>query len=171
MMLARIPLRVRRYNTPRHQFGRLGPTAPSAGQFRTEKRRSMVLGTTQRSLRAPNSLRRQPRYNLMVSEVPEWTVYDTYKWRLAGSAIYVYGILAATTPGGLTGFTDLTFFLDGETVGGLVMSTAGQQGFKYNFSVYSNTSIPHGTHNFTMQNGGTAGGGNSLVLLDYIVYS
>lgn len=92
---------------------------------------------------------------------------------MIGSAIYVYCIIAQTSPE-LNGFTDMLFFLDGQPVGSLTFDPViiGQTGYSYNVPVYVNSSIQpgSGSHNFTLQNG-RPGGQASLAMLDYIVYS
>lgn len=66
--------------------------------------------------------------------------------------------------------SDMTFFIDNQEAGSFSMLPSGATDYDYNVLVYSNTSIPAGSHLFTLQNG-HIGGAKSLVLLDYIVYS
>lgn len=64
----------------------------------------------------------------------------------------------------------MTFILDGQPVGSFELAPTGSTNYDYNMAVYANSSMPYGTHSFTLQ-GGSLGGEKSLVLLDYIVYS
>lgn len=63
------------------------------------------------------------------------------------------------------------YYLDGELVGTRLMEPSGQPTFTYNFLLYSNSSIPNGTHEFTLQNGSPSDPEQSLVLLDYAIYT
>ncbi|EKM60717.1 uncharacterized protein PHACADRAFT_168032 [Phanerochaete carnosa HHB-10118-sp] len=86
-----------------------------------------------------------------------------------GSGIYVYCTVAhtATSP---DGNSDMTFFIDGQTMGSFELPPTGQADYDYNILVYANSSIPPGSHTFVLQNG-RPGGAKSLVLLDYIAYT
>ncbi|KAL0950650.1 hypothetical protein HGRIS_007438 [Hohenbuehelia grisea] len=85
-----------------------------------------------------------------------------------GSAVYVYCILGHTHEGPNTN-TDMTFFLDGQQVGIFQKTPTGATNYDFNTLVYSNTSIPHGPHTLSLENGHL--GNKSLVILDYVVYS
>ncbi|PBK76657.1 hypothetical protein ARMSODRAFT_948481 [Armillaria solidipes] len=86
-----------------------------------------------------------------------------------GTAIYVKCILAttATSP---TGNSDMTFYIDNDLVGEFYQTAPGEPGYEYNFTVYSNNSIPDGLHTFKLQNG-HIDGIKALVILDAIIYS
>ncbi|PSR73092.1 hypothetical protein PHLCEN_2v11039 [Hermanssonia centrifuga] len=87
-----------------------------------------------------------------------------------GSAIYAFGILSHSS---VNDFREenLLFYLDGEPCGAYEQSPVrGDPAYSYNINLYANDSIPHGPHNFTIQNGQQAGS-SSLILLDYYVYS
>ncbi|KAK0211675.1 hypothetical protein IW262DRAFT_1497915 [Armillaria fumosa] len=87
-----------------------------------------------------------------------------------GTAIYVICIVPKT-PGSVIGSSDMSFYIDGDLVGNFVNDpNPGERGFDYNYTVYSNTSIPPGQHRFTLQNG-RVGAPRSLTLFDAIVYS
>ena len=68
--------------------------------------------------------------------------------------------------------TSLTFFIDGETAGSYDSSptATGEPSFDFNVLVFSSDDIEPGVHQLDVQNGGP-GVSNSLLLLDYIVYS
>jgi len=88
-------------------------------------------------------------------------------FNFTGSALNVYCIMDNQI--GYTTNTSLTFTLDGDTVGPPFTHSPDPTAppFQYNVSVYSNSSIPDGLHQFTM----SAGGNNdSLVLFDYAAY-
>lgn len=86
-----------------------------------------------------------------------------------GTAIYVICILAntATSP---SGNSDMTFYIDNDIVGEFYQIAPGEPGYQYNFTVYSNNSIPDGLHTFKLQNG-HVDGIKALVILDSIIYS
>lgn len=88
---------------------------------------------------------------------------------LNGTAIYVICILAktATSP---TGNSDMSFYIDNDFVGEFYQTAPGEPGYQYNFTVYSNNSIPNGLHTFKLQNG-HVDGIKALVILDAIIYS
>ncbi len=65
----------------------------------------------------------------------------------------------------------MSFYIDSDLVGDFVNNPSpGERGFDYNYTVYSNTSIPPGQHRFTLQNG-RVGASQTLTLFDAIVYS
>ncbi|CAL1696644.1 unnamed protein product [Somion occarium] len=90
----------------------------------------------------------------------------TATFTFQGSALYVNCILSPN----LDENSDMSFFLDGQFVGSFFQPPNSNPNFGYNFTVYTNSSIPYGNHTFTLQNG-RIGGATSLVLLDSIVYS
>ena len=85
---------------------------------------------------------------------------------ITGSAVYVYCIISRFP----TVQTDLTFFIDGRNTGTYSWSADGDESFNYNVLVYSNPSMTAGEHTLEVQNG-LVKGRQSLLLLDYIVYS
>ncbi|KAH9927482.1 uncharacterized protein BXZ73DRAFT_3132, partial [Epithele typhae] len=85
--------------------------------------------------------------------------------KFEGVALYVFCVVAHTS-----GNTDLRFLLDGEHVGSFVQPPIGSSHFEYNVPVYVNESISPGEHTLSIINGQPLGN-ESLVLLDYIVYS
>lgn len=66
----------------------------------------------------------------------------------------------------------MTFMVDDEVVGTFTLppTTGDQLSYEYNVPVYVNDTIPAGMHTFTIQNG-HQGGEQSLVMLDYIMYT
>ncbi|KAK0466367.1 uncharacterized protein EV420DRAFT_826384 [Desarmillaria tabescens] len=86
-----------------------------------------------------------------------------------GTAIYVICILAKTTSSP-TGNSDMSFYIDNDLVGEFYQTAPGESGYQYNFTVYSNNSIPDGLHTFKLQNG-HVDGIKALVILDAIIYS
>ncbi|TFK37491.1 hypothetical protein BDQ12DRAFT_607953 [Crucibulum laeve] len=87
---------------------------------------------------------------------------------MLGTAIYVSCAIAQTTsnPGG---FSDMSFFIDGNLVGTFVKTAPGIPGYDFNFSAYLNTSLPPGGHELIIQNG-HINGSQSLILLNSITY-
>jgi len=86
-----------------------------------------------------------------------------------GTAVYAYCILANTYSNSYTTFTNLSFSIDGSQVGTFSHIPDGSSSFLYNTLVYSNTSIPNGTHTFVLR--APTGTNNSLVLFDYVQYT
>lgn len=86
-----------------------------------------------------------------------------------GSAVYVFGILAYTIKGPV-GNSDLSFYVDGDLVGTFNFTPPGEDTYSYNTILYANDSLDHASHALTLQNG-RAGVHESLILLDYIIYS
>ncbi|PBL00436.1 hypothetical protein ARMGADRAFT_1006643 [Armillaria gallica] len=86
-----------------------------------------------------------------------------------GTAIYVICILAKTASSP-TGNSDMSFYIDNDFVGEFYQTAPGEQGYQYNYTVYSNNSIPDGLHTFKLQNG-HVDGIKALVMLDAIIYS
>lgn len=86
-----------------------------------------------------------------------------------GSAVYVFCIIPhASSP--FIGTSDMTFFLDGKQVGTFALAPNGSNVYDYNVPVYANASVPPGKHLITLRNG-TPNAPQSLVMLDYIVYT
>lgn len=87
-----------------------------------------------------------------------------------GSAVYVFCVIAVQAQD-FDANMELTFMLDDEVVGVFdLFPPDGADAFSYDVPVYSNASVPAGMHNLTLVNG-QSGGIQSLVLLDYIIYS
>ena len=85
-----------------------------------------------------------------------------------GTAVYVFCITTGTSTAP-DGNSDMSFSIDGQTVGSFQLAPTNQTTYDYNVMVYGNSDIPSGTHTLTIQNG-EVGGAKSLILLDYIVY-
>ena len=81
--------------------------------------------------------------------------------------MFVYGILPAIAHE-VVNSTEWIFFIDGQDDGAVPAPSRSPE-FSYNFLLYSNTTLPYGVHNITLQNG-AVGGPRSVVLLDYFVY-
>ncbi|KAJ3557687.1 hypothetical protein NM688_g1338 [Phlebia brevispora] len=91
---------------------------------------------------------------------------QTASFQFNGSAIYAFGILSLSS----NKPADLTFYIDNHLAGSFEFFPPGNNGYNYSVLLYANSSIPQGTHTFTVQNG-HSGGNTSLVLLDYLVYT
>ncbi|PSS37172.1 hypothetical protein PHLCEN_2v1045 [Hermanssonia centrifuga] len=66
---------------------------------------------------------------------------------------------------------DILFLIDGQVLGSFVYTPPGDPGaYSYNILLYGNDSIPEGQHTLTVQNG-EVNGPDSLILLDYMVYT
>ena len=88
---------------------------------------------------------------------------------VTGSAIYIYGILCHALEY-LNCSADYYFYLDGKKEFNFQLIPDNTTNYDYNQLLYSSSSIPHGSHEITLQVGRT-GGSISLVLFDYLVYS
>ncbi|KII86391.1 hypothetical protein PLICRDRAFT_288452 [Plicaturopsis crispa FD-325 SS-3] len=87
-----------------------------------------------------------------------------------GTAVYVYCIVAHSASGP-DGNMDLTFFIDGNTVGTFTLAPTGAQpNFSYNVSVFSMENLEPKPHNFTVQNG-HVNGLKALAIIDYLQYT
>ena len=64
-----------------------------------------------------------------------------------------------------------SYFMDGDLVGTFTRSPSGQPTFLYDFLLYANSTMPNGSHQFSVQNGEPGDLHPSLVLLDYAVYT
>ncbi|KLO18722.1 hypothetical protein SCHPADRAFT_993380 [Schizopora paradoxa] len=85
-----------------------------------------------------------------------------------GTAVYVICILTGSLQRP-NGNSDMTFILDGKTVGNFALAPDGDDEYKSNVTVYANESLSSGVHNITLVSG--LAGQESLVLLDRIIYS
>jgi hypothetical protein len=85
-----------------------------------------------------------------------------------GSAIYVYCILTGSSISP-DGNSDMSFAIDGETVGTFQQTPSGDGTYLYDQLVYSKSDLLSGEHNFTL----TTGSNNTkaLVILDRLVYT
>ena len=68
------------------------------------------------------------------------------------------------------GDSDLTFFIDGQSIDQVHFTPSGDQSYEYHVPVFSSGSLTSGVHTLEVQNG-LVKGRQSLLLLDYIVYS
>ena len=85
-----------------------------------------------------------------------------------GTAVYVYYILPNTLPGqiGYRISTNLSFSMDGETVGRFSHISDSSITFLYNQLVYSNTSLSNATHSLVI-----IPDLGSLLIFDYLIYT
>lgn len=82
-----------------------------------------------------------------------------------GSALYVYGIISQGDR------VHYSFFLDGASIETPFIRDELSAGpVIYNQILYSNPSMPNGSHTFVLQNG-QPGVQFSLLLFDYIIYT
>ncbi|KAL7285827.1 hypothetical protein ACG7TL_000936 [Trametes sanguinea] len=68
------------------------------------------------------------------------------------------------------GYSFLRFYLDGNQVGEFIHDPDGDSTYQYNVPVYVNHSVPFAGHLLQIVNG-AIGGKQSLILLDYVVYT
>ncbi|RPD58424.1 hypothetical protein L227DRAFT_505266 [Lentinus tigrinus ALCF2SS1-6] len=81
-----------------------------------------------------------------------------------GVAVYVYCVIPRA------GNVDMRFVLDGQQVGLYSRPPNGTDTYEYNIPVYVNKSLSAGNHTIQVHNG-ELGGNQSIMLLDYIVYT
>ncbi|OJT08029.1 hypothetical protein TRAPUB_1083 [Trametes pubescens] len=98
---------------------------------------------------------------------PDDTETRTVTATFEGSAVYVYHILA-NAASATAGSAGLAFYLDDDLVGTFAYVSDGEEDVQYNVPVYSNTSVPHGSHTLRVE---TSGPATPDVLFDYIVYT
>ena len=81
--------------------------------------------------------------------------------------MYFFGILlhSDTLPG-----ADLTFFIDGNKAGEFSYMPDGSGSYAYNWPLFAKENLEAAPHTAVMQNG-KEGGGASLLLFDYLVYT
>ncbi|TCD62934.1 hypothetical protein EIP91_006196 [Steccherinum ochraceum] len=93
-------------------------------------------------------------------------------FQFSGTALWVYCILA---PGNvnpnLSADSYMTFWIDGGVVGTFHQSALSVTAYTPNYLVYHTTSMPNAAHTFMLQNGQPGGTDQTLVLLDYLIYS
>ena len=97
------------------------------------------------------------------------TVPPTITIQFTGTAVYVFNALANHIIGDLDAITNMTFSLDGETVGKFVQTPTFPSGFQYNVPVYANQSLENTNHELVIK--AAAGQHPSLILFDYVVYT
>ncbi|KAF9077660.1 hypothetical protein BDP27DRAFT_1441709 [Rhodocollybia butyracea] len=87
-----------------------------------------------------------------------------------GTAVYVFCALAQslTQP---NGNSNVGFYIDGLLRHTLVDTSPSVNGYQYNVSVFSVDSLMPGQHTLTLQNGNSNALIESVVLLDYIIFS
>ena len=85
-----------------------------------------------------------------------------------GTAVYVFNIIANNF-GGITTFTNLTFYIDNELVGSYIHTPTSDANILYRVPVYTNTSLANQEHFLRIVNGG--GPDASLILFDFIAYT
>lgn len=95
---------------------------------------------------------------------------DTNYQAVLGSAIYAYGLLSNKEGNSPTGTSQFKFFIDNEVHGQFDHIPDGTSGFTYNALLCSIDKLPHGFHEFKINNG-VSGGIDSLLLFDYLVYT
>ena len=83
--------------------------------------------------------------------------------------MYVFCILTHTDAHPDGNF-DMRFFLDGELDGQFVEAPTGKATWDYNVPVYHKEGLSNGPHTITLASG-VLGGPNTLVLLDYMVFT
>nr|VWP02564.1 Efflux pump FUB11 (Fusaric acid biosynthesis protein 11) [Ganoderma boninense] len=85
----------------------------------------------------------------------------------AGSAVYVYGIIAPFWR------TDLAFYLDGERAGTFALEANTSRAYEYDVVLFASGALPLAAHTLAIQSGTTAtdDGSDTLVLLDRVVYT
>lgn len=89
----------------------------------------------------------------------------------AGTALYVFGVLANTVPGPFTSTgTELTFQLDGSYAGNFSHSPTESTDYQYHVLPYAKEGLPTGQHTFTLETASNASG-HSLILFDYAIYT
>ena len=86
---------------------------------------------------------------------------------LLGVAVYIFCVTTGTFSS--HGNFDMTFYIDGTSVGTYELAPNNDTTIYYDQLVYSNTDLPSGTHDFKLVNG--MANQKSLVLFDRLVYS
>ena len=71
----------------------------------------------------------------------------------SGVAVYVFNIIANNF-GGITTFTNLTFYIDNELVGSYIHTPTSDANILYRVPVYTNTSLANQEHFLRIVNGG-----------------
>ena len=99
---------------------------------------------------------------------PNTQVPPTITLRFNGTAVYVYNALANSVPLADT-LTNLTFTLDGATVGTFVHEPTSSTLFDYNILVFKDQSLKNMEHELVIQATGDTRA--ALTLFDYVVYT
>ncbi|OJT04505.1 hypothetical protein TRAPUB_4775 [Trametes pubescens] len=85
-----------------------------------------------------------------------------------GTAVYVFNAIANTVPFTTT-LTNLSFTLDGDSVGQYVHTPSDSTDFQYNVPVFVRSGLSNVTHTIVIE--ATGDTNSSLVLFDYIIYT
>ena len=83
---------------------------------------------------------------------------------MTGSAVYIYTIISF-------GNTELSFYIDGATVGRFSRKATVDAPFRYNQLVYYNASLDLRWHNLTIAMRNTTQTKDAEIWLDYVVYT
>lgn len=86
-----------------------------------------------------------------------------------GVAVYVFCAVAHSFSFPV-GRSDMTFLINGTSVGNFTQEPTGDGSIDFDIPVFSSTSLPFGQHTISIVNG-HLNGAQSLTLLDRIVYS
>ncbi|CDO74421.1 hypothetical protein BN946_scf184867.g19 [Trametes cinnabarina] len=89
-------------------------------------------------------------------------------YSFTGVAVQVFNILPPLVPAAPTTHTDLTFTLDGVSVGSYRNDPSSGADFQYNVQVFSQDDLDFRQHTLVIE---TTSGIESVVLFDYIVYT
>nr|VWO98412.1 Chitin synthase C [Ganoderma boninense] len=85
-----------------------------------------------------------------------------------GTAVYVYSVVPNFLPNGAITLVNVTFALDGETVGQFFHAPDSSSEILYSHLVYANASLSDAVHTLVMS---AAGSERSLIFFDYLVYT
>ena len=85
-----------------------------------------------------------------------------------GTAVYVYNVVPNFLPNGAVTFVNISFALDGETVGHFSHVPNNSSEIQYNQLVYANTSLLDSLHTLVMSASGSKA---SLIFFDYLLYT
>lgn len=89
---------------------------------------------------------------------------------IVGSAIYAYGLLCHHQGTNPACTSQLRFYIDNQLYGSFEYVPDGTAGFTYNTLLFSVDTLPHGPHEFVIQNG-VDNKEISLLLFDYLIYT
>lgn len=84
-----------------------------------------------------------------------------------GTAVYVYNVVPNTIPGANT-FMNISFAIDGETVGQFLHVPDSISEIMYNHLVYANTTLSDSPHTLVMS---ASGSNESFIFFDYLLYT
>ena len=85
-----------------------------------------------------------------------------------GTAVYVYDVLPNALPGGARMTVNISFALDGETVGHFYRTPDFSSEILYHQLVYANTTLFDSLYTLVMS---ASGSGASLIFFDYLLYA